>query len=80
MVANPDVHVQLTHDVYVSPIEFDPGRLPEHGDTLTSARPDRQDRPTEITFDGFEMAGKHSEPQGHDGARLTVKSRPDHKR
>jgi len=69
----PDVHVQLTHDVYVSPIEFDPGRLPEHGDSWTSAGPDRQDRPLEITFDGFEMAGKHSET-GKVSSAFPVKS------
>ncbi len=33
LVANPDVKVRLTHDVYVSPIEFDPGR-PAEGNTI----------------------------------------------
>ena len=77
MVANPDVHVQLTPDVYVSPIEFDPGRLPEHGDTLDIGKGQTgKIGPLEITFDGFEMAGKHSETgKVTIGARLTVKGR-----
>ncbi len=75
MVANPDVHVRLTHDVYVSPIEFDPGRLPENGDTLDLGKGQTAKAgPLEITFDGFEMAANHADTGKLTiGAKLTIK-------
>ena len=75
LVANPDVHVQLTHDVYVSPIEFDPGRLPENGDMLELVKGQTGNAgPLAITFDGFDMNGSHSTGQPVAiGARLTVR-------
>ena len=76
LVANPDVHVQLTHDVYVSPIEFDPGRPPENGDTLDLGKgATGHAGPLAITFEGFDMSAAHGEGQTVAiGARLTVKS------
>ncbi len=76
LVANPDVHMQLTHDVYVSPIEFDPGRAPENGDTLDLGKGDTgKVGPLAVTFDGFDMSAAHGEDQQKVaiGARLTVK-------
>ena len=75
MVANPDVHVRLTHDVYVSPIEFDPGRVPENGDVLDLGKGQTgRAGPLEITFDDFEMAANHADTGKLTiGARLTVK-------
>jgi cytochrome c-type biogenesis protein CcmF len=60
LVANPDVKVFLTHDLYLSPIEFDPGRSAEEagslelgkGETVTAG-------PYRVTFRGFEMGGGH---------------------
>jgi|WetSurMetagenome_2_1015567.scaffolds.fasta_scaffold04498_8 cytochrome c-type biogenesis protein CcmF len=74
LVANPDVHVRLTHDVYVAPIEFDPGREPEDagavelgkGETATAG-------PYKITFAGFDMSGAHGDGQSISlGVKLDV--------
>lgn len=75
LVANPDVRMHLTHDVYVSPIEFDPGRSPENGLTVELAKGETGNAgPFAITFDGFDMSGGHSEAQRVSiGARLTVR-------
>ena len=79
LVANPDVRVHLTHDVYVSPIEFDPGRPPEAGATLDLGKGESGTAgPFSITFDGFEMSGSHSAgEQITIGARLTVRHGAD---
>jgi cytochrome c-type biogenesis protein CcmF len=76
LVANPDVRVRLTHDVYVSPIEFDPGRSPEVGQTMDLGKGETgQAGPFSVTFDGFDMSGGHTEAQKISiGARLTVRS------
>jgi cytochrome c-type biogenesis protein CcmF len=74
MVANPDVRVRLTHDVYVSPIEFDPGQPPEgtttelaKGETVTVG-------PLAVTFAAFDMGGDHSGGGMNTiGARLAVR-------
>ena len=75
LVANPDVHVQLTHDVYVSPIEFDPGHMPENGDVFELAKGQTGNAgPLAVTFDGFDLNGSHTDGQSAAiGARLTIK-------
>jgi cytochrome c-type biogenesis protein CcmF len=75
LVANPDVRMHLTHDVYVSPIEFDPGRSPENGQTIELGKGETgQAGPFSVTFDGFDMSGGHSDTQKISiGARLTVR-------
>ncbi len=77
LVANPDVRMYLTHDVYVSPIEFDPGRLPENGDVLDLGKGETgKVGPLAITFDGFDMTAAHGE-QGQPvsiGAKLSVRN------
>ncbi len=75
LVANPDVHMLLTHDLYVSPIEFDPGRLPENGDILDLAKGDTgKVGPLEFAFAGFEMAPNHADTAKMTiGAKVTVK-------
>jgi cytochrome c-type biogenesis protein CcmF len=74
LVANPDVSMHLTHDIYVSPIEFDPGRAPEIGETVDLGTGETgKVGPFTITFDGFDMSGGHT--QGGPvsiGALLTV--------
>jgi len=79
LVSNPDVRMRLTHDVYVSPIEFDPGRSPENGVTVELAKGETQKAgPFEVTFDGFDMSGGHGEAQRLSiGARLTVRHGKD---
>jgi cytochrome c-type biogenesis protein CcmF len=76
LVANPDVRVRWTHDVYVSPIEFDPGRSAEVAQAVDLGKGETgKAGPFAITFDGFDMSGGHSEAQGVSiGARLTVRS------
>ncbi len=75
LVANPDVRMHLTHDIYVSPIEFDPGRAPEIGETVDLAKGETgKAGPFEVTFDGFDMTGSHSEGRPVSiGANLTVR-------
>jgi len=74
LVANPDVRVHLTHDLYVSPIEFDPGRPAETGRTLEIAKGETAKvGPVSILFDGFDMSGSHGgTAKVSIGARLTV--------
>jgi hypothetical protein len=75
MVANPDVHVHLTHDVYVSPIEFDPGTPSDSSQTLEIAKSEtRPFGPLTVTFQGFDMSGSHGDGQRISiGARISVR-------
>ena len=62
MVANPDVHVRLTHDVYISPIEFDPGRPPASGDVVELGKGETTSvGGLNITFQTFDMSGGHQD-------------------
>ncbi|MGE5235454.1 MAG: heme lyase CcmF/NrfE family subunit [Acidobacteriota bacterium] len=72
LVANPDVKVRLTHDVYVSPIEFDPGQPPE-GSVVELAKGETANvGPARVTFAGFDMGGSHESAEHISiGARLT---------
>ena len=74
LVANPDVRVRLTHDVYVSPIEFDPGRPPE-GNTIELAKGGTaQVGLVAVTFQAFDMTGSHAGGDGLTiGARLLIR-------
>jgi cytochrome c-type biogenesis protein CcmF len=76
LVANPDVRVHLTHDLYVSPIEFDPGRPAATGQTVEIAKGETgKVGPLAITFDGFDMSGSHGDAQPVSiGAKLTVRN------
>jgi cytochrome c-type biogenesis protein CcmF len=75
LVANPDVSVHLTHDLYVSPIEFDPGEQPDAANAIQLAKGETTTAgPYTITFDGFDLSGAHgSSAEVSIGARLTVK-------
>jgi len=74
LVANPDVRVRLTHDLYIAPIEFDPGRAAESGSTLELGKGESATvGPYTITFSGFDMGGTHAEGQAMTfGAILSV--------
>jgi cytochrome c-type biogenesis protein CcmF len=62
LVANPDVRVRLTHDLYIAPIEFVPGRQPEAGSSLDLGKGETGTvGPFAITFTGFDMAAAHAE-------------------
>lgn len=57
LVANPDVHARLTHDVYLAPVEYDPGRPPEHGTTIELAKGESADvGPLHVTFSAFDRS------------------------
>lgn len=75
LVANPDVRALLTHDVYIAPIEFDPGRSAAEANAVEMARGETASFGSiAVTFDGFDMNGAHGEGQHIAiGARLTVK-------
>jgi cytochrome c-type biogenesis protein CcmF len=74
LVANPDVKVRLTHDVYIAPIEFDPGRQAETGAAIELGKGETGTvGPFAITFTGFDMSGAHGEGEVMTfGADLTV--------
>ncbi len=74
LVANPDVRMRLTHDLYVSPIEFDPGTPPDAANTIELGKGDTAAvGPLTVTFSGFDMQGAHTEGQRITiGAHLTV--------
>ena len=76
LVANPDVKVRLTHDLYVSPIEFDPGRQPDDGLSLQLGKGESGTvGPFTLTFEGFDMSGSHASGNTISiGARLAVKN------
>jgi cytochrome c-type biogenesis protein CcmF len=79
LVANPDVRMRLTHDLYVSPIEFDPGKAPDDGSTIELGKGQSGTvGPFTITFNDFDMAGAHGEGEKISiGARLTVRHGED---
>jgi cytochrome c-type biogenesis protein CcmF len=71
LVANPDVRVHLTHDVYISPIEFDPGTAADSAQTLEIAKGETKPfGPLSVTFQGFDMSGSHG-----DGQRISIGAR-----
>ena len=76
LVANPDVQVRLTHDLYIAPIEFDPGREPEAGTKIELGKGETGTvGPFAITFDSFDMGGTHNEGEAITfGANVTVVS------
>lgn len=68
LVANPDVKVFLTHDLYVSPIEFDPGQPGDTGNSLEVGKGETAAfGPYTITFRGFDMGGGHG-----GGGQITI--------
>jgi cytochrome c-type biogenesis protein CcmF len=73
LVANPDVRIRLTHDVYVSPIEFDPGQPPEGSVIELTKGQSAAVGPAKVTFEGFDMNGAHDSASNISiGARLAV--------
>lgn len=62
LVANPDVLTKLTHDLYISPMEYDPGRPAEDAATAELAKGQTEKLgPFSVTFKNFEMTGSHRE-------------------
>jgi cytochrome c-type biogenesis protein CcmF len=76
LVAHPDVLVRLTHDLYISPVEYDPGRPPEDAAMVELGKGETgQLGPLAVTFLGFEMGGAHG--SGNElsiGAKVEVRS------
>jgi hypothetical protein len=71
MVANPDVRVGWTRDVYISPIEIDPGRPAESGQALEIGKGERTTIGSlQVTFESFDMGGAHSS-----GGRIAIGAR-----
>jgi len=68
LVANPDVKVFLTHDLYVSPIEFDPGQPADAGAAVEIGKGETATfGPYTLTFRGFDMGGGHG-----GGGQITI--------
>ncbi|MGC8915852.1 MAG: heme lyase CcmF/NrfE family subunit [Thermoanaerobaculum sp.] len=76
LVAHPDVLVRLTHDLYISPVEYNPGRPPEDAGILELGKGEEaQIGPFTLGFQGFDMGSSHA--TGEElaiGARLTVQA------
>ncbi|MFH1177301.1 MAG: cytochrome c biogenesis protein CcsA [Acidobacteriota bacterium] len=71
LVANPDVKSSLTHDVYIAPIEFEPGREAEPGLVLDLGKGESATAgDLQVTFEGFDMTTAHGE-----GARIAIGAR-----
>lgn len=61
LVANPAVRVRPTHDVYLSPVELDPGEPAEGGSPIELSKGQRHTLGAlTLGFEGFEMAGGHA--------------------
>ncbi|MGQ9835059.1 MAG: cytochrome c biogenesis protein CcsA [Thermoanaerobaculaceae bacterium] len=64
LVAHPDVLNRLTHDLYISPKEYDPGRPAGDAATVELAKGQTATLgPFTVTFKGFEMTGSHGEEE-----------------
>lgn len=77
LVANPDVHARLTHDVYLAPVEYDPGRPPEHGATVELAKGESASvGPLKLAFSAFDRSAAEHGAAGEIvvGAVVTVTS------
>ncbi len=74
LVAHPDVLVRLTHDLYISPVEYNPGRPPEDAGMVELGKGENiQFGPLSITFQGFDMGGNHQAAEELSiGARLEL--------
>lgn len=60
IVAHPDVRARLTHDVYISPIEFDPGKASSEAIVLELHKGETRTVSTlTITFSNFDLTGAH---------------------
>lgn len=75
LVAHPDVLVKLTHDLYISPVEYDPGRPGEDAATVELGKGETASLgPFAVTFRGFDMGGSHGEGDVLSiGAKLEVR-------
>lgn len=74
LVAHPDVLVRLTHDLYISPVEYNPGKPPEDAGILELGKGESgRMGPLSIVFQGFDMGSGHqASPELSIGARLEV--------
>ncbi|MCS7181609.1 MAG: cytochrome c biogenesis protein CcsA [Thermoanaerobaculum sp.] len=61
LVAHPDVLVRLTHDLYISPVEYDPGRPPQEADMVELGKGESIPvGPLTVAFKAFDMGSGHS--------------------
>ncbi|HPW54432.1 MAG: cytochrome c biogenesis protein CcsA [Thermoanaerobaculaceae bacterium] len=74
MVANPDLHVLLSHDLYVAPIEWRPGRAAAPANTVELGKSEAtRVAGGELRFDQFVREGTHGgEATFSIGVRLTL--------
>ncbi len=67
MVANPDIKVGLTRDLYLAPAEYTPPEAPSDGGVVVLRRGEGQPfRDLTLTLEGWQMAG------AHDGSGMSV--------
>jgi cytochrome c-type biogenesis protein CcmF len=79
LIANPDIKSFLTSDLYLAPVEFDPGKEPAPSGQLTLG----QDKPQEfkdwtLTFLGFDMSKQSTVPGALTVGVAVELQRPDH--
>jgi cytochrome c-type biogenesis protein CcmF len=67
LVANPDIKVALTRDLYLAPAEYTPPEAPSDGGLVVLRRGEKQPfRDLTLTLEGWQMAG------AHDGSGMSV--------
>ncbi|HPS79634.1 MAG TPA: cytochrome c-type biogenesis CcmF C-terminal domain-containing protein, partial [Thermoanaerobaculaceae bacterium] len=74
LVANPDLHVGLAHDIYIAPVEINPGRSAEPDGVIELGKGESQAvGAATLTFQDFDRGGGHAEGQQLSvGATLTL--------
>ncbi len=78
LVANPDIKSFLTSDLYLAPVEFDPGEEAPPSGTLTLPKGEPvQFRDWALTFTGFDLAGQSAVPGALTVGMKVLLERPD---
>jgi cytochrome c-type biogenesis protein CcmF len=74
LVANPDLLMRPTHDVYIAPIELNPGRPPAPGNTIDLGKGEsHQVAGMTVTFEDFDRGADHGAAGAFSvGARLVL--------
>ncbi len=78
LVANPDIHSTFMGDLYVAPVEYQPGEpTPPSGRLVLSKGEPVAFRDWILVFQGFDMSGEHSMGEPMDIGIVVKIQRPD---
>jgi cytochrome c-type biogenesis protein CcmF len=79
LVANPDIHNFLTTDLYLAPVEYDPGEdQPVSGSFVLRENVPHAFRDWTLTFVGFDMENEHAISGAMAVGVVVELERPDH--